>query len=59
MLRESEKLLCACGCRVPIVEKMDNPDRLIFRKRVNGTHHFIVITLPEGTKLDQLERMVQ
>ncbi len=57
MLRDSEKLLCACGCRVPIVEMDDN--RLIFRKRVNGVWHFLVVVLPEGTKLDLLEKMVQ
>ena len=54
MLDTSEKLLCACGCGVPIVEKMSNPDRLLFRKRVNGSWHFIVIPLPEGTNFDDL-----
>ena len=54
MLRESEKLLCACGCRVPIVEMTEN--RLMFRKRVNGVWHFLVVVLPEGTTLDSLEK---
>ena len=56
MLDTSEKLLCACGCGVPIVEELDNPHRLRFKKRVNGSWHFIIIPLPEDHNLDMLDK---
>ncbi len=56
MLDTSEKLLGACGCGVPIVEKLERPNRPLFRKRVNGSWHFLVIPLPEGAKLEGLEK---
>jgi len=52
MLQTSKKLLCDCGCGVPLVLIVEN--RLIFRKRVHGVWHDLTIVLPGDTKLDGL-----
>lgn len=57
MISQYEKLLCACCSKVPLVELMQQPTRLYFRKRVKGEYHFLVIVLPEGTELDMIERV--
>lgn len=44
MLPHSHKFLCTCGCGVPIAELDGN--RLIFRKRVGGVWHVLVLVLP-------------